>query len=142
MSVPVKIEILAEILMPDAGRAKRMIGRDANGAWCLCEETDGGDRRILSEMVTPELAEHYALAVLGGDDRTLTKSQARVSMALLIVGVCFLRRQADKAAPPESPPGGAETYGDGQPGAGPGATPAAEPPSAAGDLFSSQAISS
>ncbi|WP_336800505.1 hypothetical protein [Kaistia sp. MMO-174] len=138
MSDAVKIEILAEILLPDGATTRRMLGREpASGAWCLCEEAAGGDRRILSEMVTPELAENYALAILAGDDRTITKSPARLAMAILIVGVCYLRRQADKAAPPEFPPGGAETSGDGRGVSAPGAAPAAEPPPVAGDLFSS-----
>ena len=127
MSRPVALELLADIT-GYPGPGKRALGRDEAGAWYLVEITPGGERRCLSDPVTVDLAHDYAVAVLAGDDRTITKSQARLSMAVLIAGVCFLQRHADRfqqdgAVPPE---GAVQPPGDRPPA--PGGAPSSSQP--------------
>lgn len=126
MTDRVQLEVMGEISGVPADAGQRLLCRDAAGAWCLVAIQPGGDRRIVSEMVTPALAEQYALAILGCDDRTITKSMARLSMAVLIAGICHLARK-DQETPKD---------GDAAPPTPAAQPPGAPPPAPGGDLFS------
>jgi len=115
------------------GEAVRALARDDAGAFYLVEIQPSGERRILSDAVTPELAERAALAVMGGDTRVLTKHQTITSMAVFITSLIFLARRGEansRAAMPGA-------TGDDASERASGATPPGVPPvPPGGDLFS------
>lgn len=141
----ITLELLGQIEGGPAGLV-RAIGRDADGAWYLVEMEPSGERRIMSEAVTPELAEARALAVVAGDSRAITKHTTIVSMAVFIVSLLFMARAGVKPGEPfpEISPDGDERSRAAMPGptgddAGLNASGAAPPAGlespAGGDLF-------